>query len=94
MTPAARIGLFMLAGLIILGIFIIKIEDIPVGERGDRLEVSARFPSVAGLDRNVTYHFAVVAVDLEGNVDSNVTSVSVTTIDNVAPAAFPVPRAR
>ena len=37
MTPAARIGLFMLIGLIILGVFIIKIEDIPVGERGDRL---------------------------------------------------------
>ena len=35
MTPAARIGLFMLVGLIILGVFIIKIEDIPVGERGD-----------------------------------------------------------
>jgi phospholipid/cholesterol/gamma-HCH transport system substrate-binding protein len=62
MTPAARIGLFMLAGLIILGVFIIKIEDIPVGERGDRLEVSARFPSVAGLDRKAAVRIAGVRV--------------------------------
>jgi phospholipid/cholesterol/gamma-HCH transport system substrate-binding protein len=73
MTPAARIGLFMLTGLIILGIFIIKIEDIPVGERGDRLEVTARFPSVAGLDRKAPVRIAgvrvgkVEAVDLDGS---------------------------
>jgi phospholipid/cholesterol/gamma-HCH transport system substrate-binding protein len=62
MTPAARIGLFMITGLIILGVFIIKIEDIPVGERGDRLEVSARFPSVAGLDRKAAVRIAGVRV--------------------------------
>ena len=73
MTPAARIGLFMLAGLIILGVFIIKIEDIPVGERGDRLEVTARFPSVAGLDRKAAVRIAgvrvgkVEAIDLDGS---------------------------
>ncbi len=73
MTPAARIGLFMLVGLIILGIFIIKIEDIPVGERGDRLEVNARFPSVAGLDRKAAVRIAgvrvgkVEAVNLDGS---------------------------
>jgi phospholipid/cholesterol/gamma-HCH transport system substrate-binding protein len=62
MTPAARIGLFMLVGLIILGVFIIKIEDIPVGERGDRLKVTARFPSVAGLDRKAPVRIAGVRV--------------------------------
>jgi phospholipid/cholesterol/gamma-HCH transport system substrate-binding protein len=62
MTPAARIGLFMLMGLIILGIFIIKIEDIPVGERGDRLTVTANFPSVAGLDRKAAVRIAGVRV--------------------------------
>jgi phospholipid/cholesterol/gamma-HCH transport system substrate-binding protein len=73
MTPAARIGLFMLAGLIILGVFIIKIEDIPVGERGDRLEITARFPSVAGLDRKAAVRIAgvrvgkVEAVTLDGS---------------------------
>lgn len=62
MTPAARIGLFMLLGLIILGVFIIKIEDIPVGERGDRLLVTARFSSVAGLDRKAAVRIAGVRV--------------------------------
>ena len=73
MTPAARIGLFMLTGMIILGVFIIKIEDIPVGERGDRLQVTARFSSVAGLDRKAAVRIAgvrvgkVEAVTLDGN---------------------------
>jgi len=73
MTPAARIGLFMIAGMIILGVFIIKIEDIPVGERGDRLEVTARFQSVAGLDRKAAVRIAgvrvgkVEAVSLDGS---------------------------
>ena len=73
MTPAARIGLFMLAGLIILGVFIIKIEDIPVGERGDRLEITARFPSVAGLDRKAAVRIVgvrvgkVEAINLDGS---------------------------
>ncbi len=73
MTPAARIGLFMLLGLIILGVFIIKIEDIPVGERGDRLTVSARFSSVAGLDRKAAVRIAgvrvgkVEAINLDGS---------------------------
>ena len=62
MTPAARIGLFMLMGLIILGVFIIKIEDIPVGDRGDRLMVTARFESVAGLDRKAAVRIAGVRV--------------------------------
>ena len=66
MTPAARIGIFMLTGLIILGVFIIKIEDIPVGERGDRLQITARFSSVAGLDRKAAVRIAGVRV---GKVD-------------------------
>ncbi len=72
MTPAAKIGLFMLIGLVILGMFVIKIEDIPVGERGDRLTVQARFPDVAGLDRKAAVRIAgvrvgkVARIDLEG----------------------------
>lgn len=62
MTPAAKIGLFMLAGLIILGVFIIKIEDIPVGERGDRTLVQARFASAAGIDRKAAVRIAGVRV--------------------------------
>lgn len=67
MTPAARIGLFMLMGMIILGVFIIKIEDIPVGERGDRLVVTARFASAAGIDRKAAVRIAGVRV---GKVES------------------------
>ncbi len=62
MTPAARIGLFMLIGLVILGLFIIKIEDIPIGERGERLQVEARFPTVAGVDRKADVRIAGVRV--------------------------------
>jgi len=51
MTPAAKIGLFMLIGLIVLGIFILKIEDIPLGERGNRLTVRAEFATVSGIDK-------------------------------------------
>ncbi len=62
MTPAAKIGLFMLIGLILLGLFIIKIEDIPVGDRGQRLEIQARFPDVAGLDKKAPVRIAGVRV--------------------------------
>jgi phospholipid/cholesterol/gamma-HCH transport system substrate-binding protein len=62
MTPAAKIGLFMMGALIILGVFIIRIEDIPVGERGERLTVTARFPSAAGLDRKAPVRIAGVRV--------------------------------
>jgi phospholipid/cholesterol/gamma-HCH transport system substrate-binding protein len=62
MTPAAKIGLFMLVALIILGVFIIRIEDIPVGERGERLTVTARFPSAAGLDRKAPVRIAGVRI--------------------------------
>ncbi len=62
MTPAARIGFFMLLGLVILGVFILKIEDIPVGERGERQSYEARFESVAGLDRQAAVRIAGVRV--------------------------------
>jgi phospholipid/cholesterol/gamma-HCH transport system substrate-binding protein len=52
----------MLMGMIILGVFIIKIEDIPVGERGDRLIIQARFSSAAGIDRKAAVRIAGVRV--------------------------------
>ncbi len=64
MSAAAKIGLFMLAALIILGVFILKIEDIPLGERGDRLHISARFPSAAGVDRKAAVRIAGVRVGM------------------------------
>ena len=67
MTAAAKIGLFMLIGLIILGAFIIKIEDIPIGERGERTTYNALFPSVAGVDEKAAVRIAGVRV---GKVES------------------------
>ncbi len=62
MTPAAKIGLFILIGFIILGVFILKIEDIPLTERGERLRVEARIPSAAGVDRQAAVRIAGVRV--------------------------------
>ncbi len=62
MTPAAKIGLFMLIGLIVLGVFILKIEDIPIGERGNRLSVKAEFATVSGIDRKADVRIAGVRV--------------------------------
>jgi phospholipid/cholesterol/gamma-HCH transport system substrate-binding protein len=52
----------MMVALIILGVFIIRIEDIPVGERGERLLVEARLPSAAGLDVKAPVRIAGVRV--------------------------------
>lgn len=67
MTPAAKIGLLMVIGLIILGVFIVEIEDIPIGERGERRELAVRFDSVAGLDQKAAVRIAGVRV---GKVES------------------------
>ena len=62
MTPAAKIGLFMLLALVVLGVFILEIEDIPIGQRGDRMVVTARFASVAGIDRKAAVRIAGVRI--------------------------------
>ena len=62
MSPAAKIGLFILIGFIILGVFILKIEDIPLTERGERLQLEARIPSAAGIDRKAAVRIAGVRV--------------------------------
>jgi phospholipid/cholesterol/gamma-HCH transport system substrate-binding protein len=62
MSPAAKIGLFILVGLVVLGAFIVKIEDIPIGERGERLVVKTVLPTAAGVDRNAPVRIAGVRV--------------------------------
>ncbi len=69
MSPTARVGAFMLAALIILGIFIVKIEEIPVGTRGARTRVQAVFPSVAGLDVKSPVRIAGVRVGLVERIE-------------------------
>lgn len=69
MSPTARVGAFMLVALIILGIFIVKIEEIPVGTKGARTRVQAAFPSVAGLDVKSPVRIAGVRVGLVERIE-------------------------
>ncbi len=64
MSHTARVGAFMLAALVVLGVFIIKIEEIPIGTRGNRVRVQAVFPSVAGLDEKSAVRVAGVRVGI------------------------------
>src|SRR2546428_8510402 len=62
MSSAARVGIFMLIILAILGYFILKIEDIHVGRGTATKKVTAIFDSVAGLDDKSTVRVAGVRV--------------------------------
>ncbi|MFH1177996.1 MAG: MlaD family protein [Acidobacteriota bacterium] len=64
MSPTARVGVFMLVALVILGVFIIKIEEIPIGAKSGRIRVQATFPSVAGLDEKSAVRVAGVRVGI------------------------------
>jgi|WetSurMetagenome_2_1015567.scaffolds.fasta_scaffold28740_3 phospholipid/cholesterol/gamma-HCH transport system substrate-binding protein len=64
MSPTARVGLFMLLALVVLGVFIIKIEEIPIGSKSGRQRVQATFPSVAGLDEKSPVRIAGVRVGI------------------------------
>jgi phospholipid/cholesterol/gamma-HCH transport system substrate-binding protein len=59
MSPAAKIGAFMLLILAIIGYFVLKIEDIDVG-RGTMREIQAVFDNVAGLDEGSAVRVAGV----------------------------------
>jgi len=59
----------MLAALIVVGIFIIKIEEIPIGTRGGRQRVQAVFPTVAGLDEKSPVRIAGVRVGIVEKID-------------------------
>lgn len=64
MSPTAKVGAFMLVALVILGVFIVKIEEIPLGSGGKRQRVQAAFPSVAGLDAKSPVRIAGVRVGI------------------------------
>ncbi|MFZ5788048.1 MAG: MlaD family protein [Acidobacteriota bacterium] len=69
MSPNARLGAFMVGALVIIGVFIIKIEEIPFGSRSGRVRVQATFPSVAGLDEKSPVRLAGVRVGLVERID-------------------------
>ncbi|MDD5562353.1 MAG: MlaD family protein [Thermoanaerobaculaceae bacterium] len=64
MSHTARVGVFMLAALVVLGVFIVKIEEIPLGAKGGRVQFKAVFPSVAGLDEKSAVRIAGVRVGI------------------------------
>jgi phospholipid/cholesterol/gamma-HCH transport system substrate-binding protein len=68
MSPTARLGAFMLAALVVVGIFVIKIEQIPIGAASARQRVRVAFPSVAGLDEKSPVRIAGVRVGIVDKV--------------------------
>lgn len=61
MSSAAKVGIFMLIVLAILGFFVLRIEDLKLGGGGTR-KITAIFDSVAGLDNKSTVRVAGVRV--------------------------------
>src|SRR3954451_891031 len=60
MSSAAKVGVFMLIVLAILGWFVLKIEDIPMGRGQQGRTVKAVFESAAGLDNKCDVRVASV----------------------------------
>jgi phospholipid/cholesterol/gamma-HCH transport system substrate-binding protein len=61
MSSAAKLGIFMLVILAVLGYFILRVEDIQIGG-GTTKDVQVLFDSVAGLDEKSTVRVAGVRV--------------------------------
>jgi phospholipid/cholesterol/gamma-HCH transport system substrate-binding protein len=62
MTSAAKVGIFVLIILAILGYFVLKIEDVKIGRGSGTKTISAVFDSVAGLDNKSSVRVAGVRV--------------------------------
>jgi phospholipid/cholesterol/gamma-HCH transport system substrate-binding protein len=62
MSSAAKVGVFMLIILAILGYFVLKIEDIRIDRGSGTKQVTAIFDSVAGLDKKSAVRVAGVRV--------------------------------
>src|SRR4051812_27317717 len=62
MSPAAKVGIFMLIILAVLGYFVLKIEDVKIGRGGGTKTIHAVFDSVAGLDNKSSVRVAGVRV--------------------------------
>lgn len=68
MSSAAKLGVFMLIVLGILGYFILKIEDVQFGHGTGARKVTAVFDSVAGLDNKSAVRVAGVRVGKVSNI--------------------------
>jgi phospholipid/cholesterol/gamma-HCH transport system substrate-binding protein len=70
MNTAAKVGAFFLVVLVIAGLLIWRIEDLPIG-RGKPRKVEAEFKDVAGLDEKSTVRVAGVRVGRVGRIRVN-----------------------
>ncbi|MEA2164782.1 MAG: phospholipid/cholesterol/gamma-HCH transport system substrate-binding protein [Thermoanaerobaculia bacterium] len=68
MSSAAKVGVFMLIVLAILGYFVLKIEDVQIGHGTGARKVTALFDSVAGLDNKSAVRVAGVRVGKVANI--------------------------
>lgn len=78
MSPTARVGLFMVVALAILGVFIVMIEEIPLGAKSGRTRIKAAFPSVAGLDVKSPVRIAGVRIGIVEDIALDGTQAMVT----------------
>src|SRR5213075_237548 len=62
MSSAAKVGIFMLIILAVLGYFVLKIEDVKIGRGAGTKKITAVFDSVAGLDNKSSVRVAGVRV--------------------------------
>jgi len=62
MSSAAKVGIFMLIILGVLGFFVMKIEDVKIGRGAGTKKITAVFDSVAGLDNKSSVRVAGVRV--------------------------------
>lgn len=62
MTAAAKVGIFMILILAIVGFFILRIEDISLGDAGRTRTVDVIFESAAGLNKKTDVRVAGVPV--------------------------------
>jgi phospholipid/cholesterol/gamma-HCH transport system substrate-binding protein len=68
MSSAAKVGVFMLIILAILGYFILKIEDVQIGHGTGARKITAVFDSVAGLDNKSAVRVAGVRAGKVSNI--------------------------
>src|ERR1700730_10897158 len=68
MSSAAKLGIFMLVILAVLGYFVLKIEDVKIGRGAPLRKVTAIFDSVAGLDNKSAVRVAGVRVGKVSNI--------------------------
>ncbi len=80
MSSAAKVGIFMLIILAILGYFVLKIEDIDFGQGGTR-EIQVKFDNVAGLDRQAAVRVAGVRKGKVAKVEMTPDGKAVVTLE-------------